>query len=335
MHKHFLISRTDAIGDVILSLPVAAALKEKYPGCKITWIGKTYTEPILKAAVHVDHFMNYDQWLTLNEKQQINELKALNADVIIHIYPQKKLAVAAKKSNIPIRIGTSHRIFHWLTCNKLVPLGRKNSLLHESQLNLRLCAPLGITVKPLSAFTLNDVALQPTVSLPDSLSSLPDKNKIRVVLHPCSQGSAREWGTASFLQLIHLLPADKFQIFVSGTKEEGEKLTAFFEEAGNKIINITGKLTLDQLLRFYTMCSGIVAASTGPLHICSALGKNAIGIYPPIRPMHPGRWAPIGPKATFLVAEKNCNDCRKNPASCVCMQLVLPATVAQKILQWE
>ncbi len=334
MSEHFLLSRTDAIGDVILSLPVAAALKKKYPDCKITWIGRTYTQPIISAAENVDAFLNYDEWIKLEPTDRILKLMEQSATSIIHIFPRKELAIAAKEAGIPVRIGTSHRIFHWRTCTKLIPLGRKKSDLHEAQLNLRLCTPLGIDSKPLIDFTIHDIHLKASSPLPEAVNALLDKNKIRVVLHPGSQGSAREWGTANFLQLIKLLPHDKFQLFVTGTADEGKQLSAFLAEAGDGVINLTGQLTLDQLITFYSECTGIVAASTGPLHIMAGVGNFALGIFPPIRPMHPGRWAPLGPKASTLCADKNCSDCRTSPKSCACMQLIVPSLVAKQLQTW-
>lgn len=44
----------------------------------------------------------------------------------------------------------------------------------------------------------------------------------------------------------------------------------------------------------------MVASGTGPLHLAAALGINAIGLFPTIRPIHPGRWQPIGMKAHFF-----------------------------------
>jgi hypothetical protein len=44
-----------------------------------------------------------------------------------------------------------------------------------------------------------------------------------------------------------------------------------------------------------------------------------MGIYPPIRPMHPGRWAPIGAKAKVFVKEGECEDCRKT-GNCHCIR---------------
>ena len=42
------ISRTDSIGDVVLTLPICVWLKKHFPEIKIIFIGSTYTLPIIK-----------------------------------------------------------------------------------------------------------------------------------------------------------------------------------------------------------------------------------------------------------------------------------------------
>ena len=53
------------------------------------------------------------------------------------------------------------------------------------------------------------------------------------------------------------------------------------------------------------MARSVVAPSTGVLHLAAALGVPAIGIYSPLKVEHPRRWAPRGPRATFLVPDES------------------------------
>jgi ADP-heptose:LPS heptosyltransferase len=79
-----------------------------------------------------------------------------------------------------------------------------------------------------------------------------------------------------------------------------------------------------------------VAGSTGPLHLAAALGRHALGLYPPIKPMHPGRWAPVGLHAGFMVFDRpNCEDCRRQPAACTCIRAIEAAAVAARVLTWQ
>ena len=148
---------------------------------------------------------------------------------------------------------------------------------------------------------------------------LLSKDKINLILHPKSKGSSREWGINNFKDLISLLQKDKYNIFITGTAEERELIKNYESGITNKandsypdyysigelknmdktifnyenVKDLTGKFSLSQLISFINSADAIIAGSTGPLHIAAALDKCAIGLYPPMRPIHPGRWAPI------------------------------------------
>jgi ADP-heptose:LPS heptosyltransferase len=173
--------------------------------------------------------------------------------------------------------------------------------------------------------------LTKTAPLKDELKALIDPARKNIILHPKSKGSAREWGVSNFMKLIELLPEDRYRIFVSGTKEEEALLAPSGILDHARVTNICGKMSLGQFMSFIHECDALVAASTGPLHLAAALGIEAIGIYPPIRPMHPGRWAPLGPKARFLVMGKECNDCISG-SKCSCMEEIEPVSV-KKLLE--
>ncbi len=245
-------------------------------------------------------------------------------EAIIHVLPVRNIAQRAKNVKIPLRIGTTNRMYHWLTCNTLVKLSRKNSMLHEAQLNMKLLQPFGITQNFSLQQLGNSFGLENIQPLPPKFSALIDKNKYNLILHPKSQGSAREWGLENFMLLIKSLDKSRYRIFISGTKQERQYLQPLFDKAGDVVMDITGLFNLNQFISFINQCDGIVANSTGPLHIAAALGKDALGIYAPMRPIHPGRWAPLGPKAKAFVLDKICNDCRNNKTPCTCIMSITP-----------
>jgi ADP-heptose:LPS heptosyltransferase len=173
-----------------------------------------------------------------------------------------------------MRIGTINRFYHLYTCNILLRLSRKNSLLHESQLNTKLLEPLGIT----KDFSLEEIAsyygFNNTVPLDEEYLSLIRTDKKKVIIHPKSKGSAKEWVLENFGKLIDLLTDQDYQVFISGTKEEAALLQDFIYAHPNAV-DITGLFTLRQFISFINACDAMVAASTGPLHIASALGKKS------------------------------------------------------------
>ena len=327
--KHIIISRTDSIGDVILTLPMAGLLKEKHPDCRITFLGRAYTKPIIALSRHVDAFADWDEIRVMDMKGQEEKVRELEAGLIIHVFPVGAISRLAKKAGIPARMGTTNRLFHWTTCNRLVAMSRRRSKLHEAQLNIRLIRSLtGVGHIPLQDLPAY-YGLKDMYPLDPDLEQCFDRQRFNLILHPGSKGSAREWGLDNFRALIRILPEEKFNILITGTKEEGEGIrqSGLFEESKG-VTDLTGKVDLQGLISVIARSDGLLAASTGPLHIAAALGKHALGIYPPIRPMDPGRWAPVGINASHLVVDKTCSDCR-GEQECHCMKEISPEQVME------
>ncbi|MCE3229184.1 MAG: glycosyltransferase family 9 protein [Bacteroidetes bacterium] len=312
-----MLSRTDSIGDVILTLPMAGVIKRLYPECHIIFLGRTYTKDVIVLSEHIDEFIDYTVFEELPEKSQLSFLKEKKIDVFVHVFPKKEIASIIKKAGIPVRIGTTNRLFHWFTCNEKVRLSRKNSPLHESQLNLKLLAPLGITKEISLAEMPSYYGFSKVFELEKNYADLIDPSKFNLILHPRSKGSAKEWGLENFGKLVDVLPKDRFRIFISGTKEDGDSMRDFIN-AHKEVNDLTGKLSLQQFISFINSANGLVAASTGPLHIAASLGKKAIGLFSPKRPIHPGRWMPVGKDAHYIVFDSNCEKCaRKRDCDCI------------------
>jgi heptosyltransferase III len=327
-----VISRTDNIGDVVLTLPLAKALKKKYPNAEIFFLTKRYIKPLIDCCENIDHFIDWDTLSGMPEDESTFFLKNIGAEAIIHVFPRPEIARMAYKAGVKNRIATSHRFYNWLYCNKRVDFTRKNSPLHEAQLNFKLAEPLGINEIPSLIELGNSYGLTKLPPLNEEWKKLIDPNKFNLIMHPLSRGSARNWDWKNYNRLIEILPSDKYKIFVTGTEAESAAITENILLFHPDVIDLTGKLDFTQLVAFIAIVDGLVAASTGPLHIAAALGKKAIGLYPSIRPMHPGRWAPLGPNAHFLALDKDCTDC-KNGGHCVCINTITAEQVKELLVR--
>jgi len=300
--KHILIARTDSIGDVMLTLPVCGVIKKFYPEYRITFLGKNYTRDIILACRYVDHFLNADELFALGEKEQIQLLQQGKYDVVIHVFPTKEVTSICKKAAIPLRVATTNRLFTWFTCNKKIHFSRKKSNLHESQLNMKLLRGIGIDFIPTLAEMHHYYGFSADRILVEKFKSERSFGKTRVLLHPLSKGSAINWSLANFRKLIDLLPSDQFEVVITGTAAEGEQVKKAWGAIPEGAIDATGKYSLKELIAFISAGDALVAASTGPLHIAAASGIYALGLYSNKRPIHPGRWRPIGPHALVVTA---------------------------------
>ena len=316
--KNVIISRPDSIGDAVLAIPMAKVLKDHFPGICVAYLGKAYTKELIDACENIDEFIDINYFLE-------NKVTVCGQppEVILHVLPHPPVAKRAKQLKIPLRVGTTNRLYHWPTCNKLVRLSRKNSDLHEAQLNLKLLSALGIH----KIFSLAEITalygLERIQPLQPQFSSLLNKNKYNIILHPKSQGNAVEWGIQNFISLVRLLNPVEYTIFITGTEKERKHIEPLFAEVGDKVIDLTGKMNLSQFISFINQCNGLVACSTGPIHLSAALSKDTYGLYSIHRPILAERWGPIGKHVFLFFSERKKYD--KD------MSDILPETVKQMI----
>lgn len=328
--KTILISRTDSIGDVVLTLPVCLWIKENFENTQVIFLGNVYTKPVLNCLSAIDKILCWDDFEALPPAMREEKLKAEKIDVCLHVFPKKEIAALVKKVKIEHRIGTSHRAFHLLTCNTRVNFTRKNSPFHEAQLNFNLCKPFGLEELP-SVNYLSEVmfnGFKPTdEALPEKYASL----KNAIILHPKSQGSALEWPIENYLTLAENLLAQGETIVFSGTEKEGLLFREKLPKHANSI-DLTGKLNLAAFICFIAQSKALVACSTGPYHLAGILGIKAIGLFSSRKPIHPGRWKALGSQSVALEFDPSCSVCSKGK-SCNCIQKIPVEKVLETLIK--
>ncbi|MBM3419276.1 MAG: glycosyltransferase family 9 protein [Bacteroidetes bacterium] len=322
-----IVSRADSIGDVSLTLPMCAWIKDKFPGATLVFLGKEYTRQLVSIFNKIDEFLALEDLIDLPLTQR---LEAIKADAILHVFPSREIASLAKKARIPLRIGTSHRAFHLLTCNKRMGFTRKRSDLHEAQLNFHLLKPLGLTqIPPMSEVQQLAENFHPNKQELPPLFNNIDLSKT-IILHPKSKGSAKEWPINSYLELCNELIKLEIPVIFTGTNDEGNLFRHFIPNH-SLVINATGLLSLGELIFLISQVRGLVACSTGPYHIAGLCNRKAVGLFSSQRPMHPGRWHALGKKTTWLTYDVNCQACTKKK-KCMCIEKISVAQVLQALL---
>jgi ADP-heptose:LPS heptosyltransferase len=159
--------------------------------------------------------------------------------------------------------------------------------------------------------------------LPERL--IPFTTEQIICLHPKSQGSAKEWPMSNYIALANMLLENNKVVCFTGTANEGQLFRDQIPKH-ERCFDTTGQLSIDQLCWLITISEGLVACSTGPLHIAGLLNKKAVGLFSPKKPIHPGRWRPLGNKSTTLVYDENCVTCQANKP-CNCIEQITPETV--------
>eukprot|EP01037_Dinobryon_pediforme_P024701 gene24701-26582_t len=277
--KHILISRQDNIGDVILTLPMAAQLKQLNPGVKITMLCRAYAAEVVRYCDDIDDVVEIESI----QADLVGYLKQSDIDTVILAQPDRALAKAAFRAGIRHRVGNARqKLYQLLFCNRRVRFSKGLSESHESQINFEFLRPYGVK------------------TIPD-LSQIPSLYHFSIPTDAAS--SVLEWPISSYLALAQELGKQSHvHIWLTGSAKEGEWLqeNAVQLLALPNVSNICGKQSLAQLTSFIHQADGLIASGTGPMHLSAAIGQRTLGLFPPTRPMHPGRWAAIGRRASNL-----------------------------------
>jgi len=209
------------------------------------------------------------------------------------------------------------------------------SPLHEAQLNFELLRTLGLKEIP----PLQDVWPLYGLQSPSSekVDALLGEGACNVILHTKSNGNGREWPLGHFTELARLLqPYSDVKTWLTGSAAEGELLaqqSPALLELPN-VNNVCGKLDLRELLALIGRADGLVASGTGPLHLSAAMGRNTLGLFPPIKPIDIARWGALGERAVNLSAAQACGTCQ-DKAACSCMTAITPQQVLEVVLRWR
>lgn len=333
--SHILICRTDNIGDVVLTLPMAQRLHELNPGARISLLCRSYVADVAKLSSCIDEVVVLEDI----EQDPVAFFKNSDIDTVIFAQPNRMLVHAAFRAGIRNRIGNARqKLYLMLFCNRWVRFSKRLTDHHEAQINFEFLKPFGDDAIP----TLEEVSHYQHFDLPtpdQGMSSLLCGEHFNLIFHPRSNGHGREWPVEHFEQLARLLATDhRIRIWLTGSAAEGEWLHANAASllAQPNVTDMCGRFSLQQLAVFINESDALIASGTGPLHLSGALGKHTIGVFPPTRPMHPGRWAALGEHSVNLCSSHACAECATNTSrTCNCMKEISPEQTAQIVLQWS
>jgi heptosyltransferase-3 len=303
-----LVMPPDGLGDLICWLPVLRFVVEKYPFAELLFpIDSKVFSPVLDIA-----FSN-------QKKIEFIESSAIRQPDLVLLMNDNR-AVLDRYSQLilcsQVRIGLAGGAYRkpLLTHAARRPFFRGGR--HEVLRNQRVAILLGDNPRT----SLSDLKSRLALYCPNGDSEI-GISKPYVVLHPFSRGHGREWPIEQFKKLATLLIDRGFQVALTGSQDESEKIASLFEEIGcnSTVFNLAGKLDLKRLISVLNGADCVVASSTGPLHLASALGARAIGLYPPRKGLNPLRWGAVG-AYSCAISKKSCSNKTCSNGGCACMQ---------------
>lgn len=320
-----LLVRTDRIGDLILSAPIAEGLKKYNPACTIDFLVSEYASPIIKNNPYIDNI--YTKRGFFNTLKLLLQIKP---KLVIFAHPRLDEALAGFLAGIPFRLGTGYRAYSFLY-NLRHYEHRKDNKFHEVVYNCRLLSKLEINYIPERVKVyLNDENRRSALELINSTGVKDDY----LIIHPGSLGSSLSWKPEKFCELARMFVEKGNLVLITGSKKEIDIAQRIVQSSNKNVFNLAGKTDILTLAAIFERANLVIANSTGPLHLADAVGAKVLGIFPPARSMSPIRWAPYNQRENIIMPNvPQCERC--NGRKCrywFCMDLLSPEEVYSKAM---
>jgi len=318
--KRIAVIKLDHIGDVILSIPAIINLGENFPDAHITIVVNPVSEQIARLIPHVDEVICYNaRFFDRTGKAKAfdfvkglhfaKNMKSRNFDLIVDLrgsFASLLFALIAK-SKYRIDRGTyliHRRRNHSKLSSKTVAVKRRGdqwTLKHEAEISLDILVKAGVLIRTKKS------SLDPS-RIPDAPIEYPD---VSVVIHPGGPMLIKRWSADRYVELTRqLLQRYPIRIALIGGKDESELVNSIVSAVGDdRVIDLSGKLTLIQLASLFYKADLFIGNDSGPMHIASACGTKVIGLY---GPTDPERFGPYGDNCIALRMEDKCQPCSQD-----------------------
>ena len=298
--KRIIISRTDELGDVILTLPLSVAIKKALPEVELTFL----VRPYISHLVHRIHEVN--QAITLPESgKALKIFREYQPDVIIFAKSSFRLASEAVRAKINVRIGSGYRWYSGLF-TRWVYDRRSDQGSHEAEFELNMLSPLlpgPFDLEMPELPVMEKAAGEAHAHLQEAGIEGP-----YLIIHPIGKPSIPPYPIERFAEIGQGILEHRPDLSVVITSGHGEHPVA---QGLRKCIGIEKRTTIIDTLspngvsELVRGSACFLSSASDGAHLAALVRAPVVALYPGAPPNWPQRRAPIGPYVTTLTPDEN------------------------------
>lgn len=321
------------IGDIIVALPVAKALKAAYKEAKISFFTRAEMKDVVSFNPYIDEVLTFSKKEIINEMDKIIKiLKEKRFDLVVLLHPgidigNFKMSLLLKKACIPFRVGCTKV---GIREGKGFFLHRKTKptfkLKHKIDDNLDVIKVLGIDydiiedAKVLSVYTTDESER--------FISQFKKENKIGdyVVLHAAPQHKSHEWLAERFADVAEFLLSNKIAVVFTGSKKDflyNERIISMIKSKSmvksspigkyaKMVFNVSGT-SLKEFFSVVKHSKFVISVDTSAMHVAAAFDKPIISLFGAGNPMI---WRPYNKtpanSVVLYAGDKRCTSCMRH-----------------------
>lgn len=303
-----MLVRTDRIGDVLLTLPMAEAIRGQYPEAGIDLLVNKRVYELVCDYPNINKVHSIEKVTT---KAVYDICREGRYDLAVIVYPTFEAAYGVYKAGVKFRLGTAYRWYSFLF-NLKHRQHRKDSIKHESIYNLDLLNEVNVlNEKRLTTqLQVKDEDLRDSVAKLESIGF--DISKPFIVIHIPSLSSAKVWSEKNFGKLLNLILEDVnscYNVLLTGTESDQAQVKGVVDMLPqNSRIFCIFSLNLKELAAVISKAALFLGNSTGPIHIAAAVNTFVVGLYSPVRVESAVRWGPLTENKKIFQPDKDRDD---------------------------
>ncbi len=292
-----LLLQLKRIGDLTLTTPAVAALRERFPEAHVTIVVSSECADLLPAISGVDCILMARR--NLRDLTLFLMVAGKKFDCCVDFTRNDRSAFLAFLSRARKRI-VSYRVRDQSKSRArlytdFVDVRMRD--LHTIDYNLALLEPLGI----------RDVSCPLQLQLPQSAHEKADAlrrnwnvNKPYLVLHPGSARQEKLWEAGRWAQVIERFGRDDdFDLVLTSgaSNDEQSHIKAIKSKTQGQIIDLSGKTDLLTLAALIGQARLLVTVDSAPMHLAAATHTPQVILFGPTNPFH---WRPRESPALIL-----------------------------------
>jgi heptosyltransferase-1 len=279
--RRIVLIKPSALGDIMHSLPVLGALRERFPRAHVAWVVNRLYEPLLRGHPYLDAVIAFDRGakgrgimdVAAGFARFLRHLQAQRFDAAIDLQGLFRTGLMTRATGARVRIGlTSAREgSRWFYTHRVDDAGA----LHAVDRYWRVAETLGAGASP-KRFVLP--------------VDQDGRAWARRRLHDCprpwlavgvgARWLTKRWPPAHFAALTQrVLDAFGGTALFVGAADEAALAAEAAGQLRGPCVDVTGKTTLPQLAALLAEVDVMLANDTGPLHLAVALGRPVVAPY--------------------------------------------------------
>jgi heptosyltransferase-2 len=320
-----LIRGTNWIGDVIMTLPAIAAVRETFPQAKVTVLAKPWVAEVYRICKDIDDILIFQSpgihHGIAGKYRLARELQKKEFDAAILLQNAVEAAIIAWLARIPIRVGYNSDARGFLLTHSVV---RTDEIRKVHQINYYL--------EMLKSVGFCSLRRDINLTLDNDYRTIADdilkkhhigQNSITIGIAPgATYGPAKMWFPERFAAVADRLINDfSAHILLFGSDSDRGRAEMVQQSSNNMFLNLAGDTSLKEAIALISRCDLFISNDSGLMHVAGALGIPLVAIFGSTNPI---TTSPIGKKSIILCKNVSCSPCLKKtcPTDFKCMDLI-------------